>query len=317
MTEMSEQMSEQVSEKRSDQVSGQNVVAEPASGRPAPRTESPGQARRRGPGDARPGYGFLLRPRWIAFHLLVFGAVALMIWLGFWQLDRLDARREFNDTVTERIEEPPVPAADLLADMGAGADVDGTAVTVDPEGIEWRQVTATGTYLDDQVLWFNRSQNGVAGDNVLTALVTDDGTTFVVNRGFVALSADVPAPPDGRVDVLARVRLPQERRTGELTDSSDGPVAEVRRIDLDQLAAQLPGTVPPIYLDLIDSRPAITPADPLPVPAPTLDDGPHLSYAVQWFIFAGCVLVGWVLALRRSITTNRQRLAGATGTPTS
>jgi len=310
-------MSEQMSEQMSDQVSDQHGVTEPASGRPAPRTESPSPAPRGGPDGARPGYGFLVRPKWIAFHLLVFGAVALMIWLGLWQLDRLDARREFNDIVTERIEEPPVPAADLLADGGAAPGGDGTAVAVDPEEVEWRQVTATGTYLADQVLWFNRSQNGVAGDNVLTALVTDDGTTLVVNRGFVALSADVPAPPDGRVDVLARVRLPQERRTGELTDDSDGPVAEVRRIDLDQLAAQLPGTVPPIYLDLIDSRPEIIAADPLPVPAPTLDDGPHLSYAVQWFIFAGCVLVGWVLALRRSITTNRQRLAGATGTPTS
>lgn len=280
-------------------MSEQHVATEPVSDRPPA-------------GSARPGVTFLLRPKWIGFHLLVFGAVAVMIWLGLWQLDRLDARREFNDTVTERIEQPPVPAADLLTDVAPDVDGDAAAPGARPEDIEWRQVTTTGTYIDDQVLWFNRSQNGVAGDNVLTALVTDDGTTVVVNRGFVALGVDVPPPPEGQVDVLARVRLPQERQTGELTDPDEGPVTEVRRVDLDQLAAQLPGEVAPVYLDLIDARPEIAATDPLPVPPPTLDEGPHLSYAIQWFIFAGCVLIGWVLAVRRSISTNRSRISAVT-----
>ena len=241
-------------------------------------------------------YAFLLRPKWIAFHVLVFGAVVLMIWLGLWQLDRLDARRDFNDVVSERIDQPPVPATELLSGLDPAA----------ADELEWRQVTTAGTWLPAQVVWFNRSQNGVAGDNVLTALVTDDGSTIVVNRGFVQLGAEIPAAPDGRFDVLGRVRVPQERRTGELTDDADGPVDEVRRIDLDQLAAQLPGGVPPVYLDLVESRPQVTPADPLPVPPPTLDEGPHLSYAIQWFIFAACVLIGWVLAVRRSLATRRR-----------
>ena len=49
-------------------------------------------------------YGFLVRPRWIAFHLLVAGAIVLMVSLGFWQLRRLDERQAFNDTVAVRID---------------------------------------------------------------------------------------------------------------------------------------------------------------------------------------------------------------------
>jgi surfeit locus 1 family protein len=241
-------------------------------------------------------YGFLLRPKWIAFHLLVFGGVALMIWLGFWQLQRLDERREFNDTVTERTEEPPVPLLDVLA-----------SPSFDPSEAEWRAVTASGTWLADQVLWFNRSQNGRAGDNVLTPLLLEDGTVVIVNRGFVPLGTDVPAPPAVETDVIGRIRPPQVRQRGELTDGTGGPVTEVRRIDLDQLGAQLPGTVAPVYLDLVSSRPEVGPADPTPVPAPTLDDGPHLSYAIQWWIFAACVVIGWVLAIRRSISTRHQQ----------
>jgi cytochrome oxidase assembly protein ShyY1 len=244
---------------------------------------------------------FLFRPKWIAFHLLVFGTIAAMIWLAFWQLRRLDERRAFNDRVTERIDRPPVPLDQVLADGGD-----------DPASIEWRQVIVRGTYLPEQIIWFNRSQEGVAGDNVLSALVTDSGAgdpaTVVVNRGFVALGTEAPdAPPTGEVELLARVRVPQERQRGELTDASDGgePLTEVRRIDLGQLAEQLPGPVAPVYLDLIDARPELGPTDPVPVPPPTLDEGPHLSYAVQWFIFSACVLIGWVLAVRRSMR-NRQ-----------
>ena len=242
-------------------------------------------------------FSFLLRPKWIAFHLLVFGSIALMIWLAFWQLDRLDQRRAFNDLVTEQIAQPPLPLDQLLAEAGD-----------DPESIEWRQTIVTGQYLPDQILWFNRSQDGIAGDNVLTALVTEGDTTVVVNRGFVPLGADVPAAPTGETELLARVRIPQERQRGELTDATDAgaAVTEVRRIDLGQLSAQLPGEVAPVYLDLIDAIPPIGPNDPAPVPAPTLDEGPHLSYAVQWFIFATCVLVGWVLAVRRSIRSHQR-----------
>jgi surfeit locus 1 family protein len=152
---------------------------------------------------------------------------------------------------------------------------------------------------------------------VLSALA-DDGTTVVVNRGFVPLAFEVAAPPTGDTEILARVRLPQERQRGELTDpaGAGAPVVEVRRIDLGRLAAQLPGDVAPVYLDLIDSIPAVGPDDPVPVPPPTLDEGPHLSYAAQWLIFALAVLVGWVLAIRRSISTHRQAaLTAATAEP--
>ncbi len=252
-------------------------------------------------------YGFLLRPKWIAFHLLVFGSIALMIWLGLWQLDRLDARREFNDVVTERIDQPPVPLDELLAQAGGS----GTAA---PDELEWRQVLVTGTYLTDQILWFNRSQDGIPGDNVLSPLVSDEGTTVLVNRGFVPLAFTAEPPPTGTIELLARVRVPQDRQRGELTDSADrsAPVTEVRRIDLADLAQQLPAPLAPVYVDLIDARPALGPADPTPLPAPVLNEGPHLSYAAQWFIFATCVLIGWVLAVRRSIRTRRREAAATT-----
>ena len=245
-----------------------------------------------------PSFSFLLRPKWIAFHLLVVVGVGIMIWLGFWQLRRLDERQTFNAIVESRIDLPPVPLEEVLAT----AD--------DPTDLEWRQVTMSGVFEPEQIVWFNRSQGGLAGDNILAAL--DEGSAVViVNRGFVLFGTDATAAPSGGVDVLGRVRVPTSRQAGELTDAGDGPVTEVRRIDLDQLDAQIDGDVAPFYVDLIGSIPNVSDTDPVPIPAPTLDDGPHLSYAAQWFIFATSVLVGWILATRRSIRSHRREVLTA------
>ena len=246
-------------------------------------------------------YRFLFRPKWIAFHLLCLGAVFLMINLGLWQLRRLDERKEFNAEVVEQSELPPVSIDELLDDPGFS-----------PDDATWRRVTAQGVWLPQQVTVFNRSQDGLAGDNVLTALEQDNGTTVLVNRGFVPVGVDQPPAPSGEVEIIGTVRESQARRRGELTDEGLA-LTEVRRIDLDQLAPQFAGKVAPVYLDLIASDPPTDGLYPAPVPPPELDEGPHLSYAIQWFIFSVAVVVGWVLAVRRSI--NSRRTASATTPP--
>lgn len=236
-------------------------------------------------------YRFLWRPKWIAFHLLVVTGIVAMVNLGFWQLRRLDQRQEFNATVEARYDQPARPLDDLLG-------------TVGPAESEWRPVTASGTYLPDETLLVvNRSQGGRAGRNVVVPLLLADGRILVVNRGFVPLGVDAPPIPAEEVEVLGRLRPSQERRTGQLSDPAEGDLVEVQRIDLPRLAPQLPGAVVPMYLDLVASEPAETAPFPEPVATPTLGEGNHLSYAIQWFIFSIAVAVGWVLAVRRSART--------------
>lgn len=241
-------------------------------------------------------YRFLLRPRWIAFHLLVAFGVVVMINLGFWQLHRLDQRRQFNAELIERTEQAPVAFGEIVAELD-----DGTATDAD---VEWRRVTMSGTYSDDVIVEFNQSQNGAAGQNILGAFEFADGSTVIVNRGFTFLGAEPPRPPSGPVDIVGIVRTTQTRRRGELTDAAQGPLTEVRRIDVERLAPQLDGDVAPVYVQLTESRPPER--DLAAVSLPELSEGPHLSYAIQWFLFAALAVVGWVLAIRRSVTLRRR-----------
>jgi cytochrome oxidase assembly protein ShyY1 len=248
-------------------------------------------------------YRFLVSPRWIAFHLLVAVAVVVMVNLAFWQLRRLDERREFNATIEARFDAPAVGIDALLAE--AGDDLD---------SVEWRPVELHGAFVGGgDVRIVNRSQHGRAGDNVASPFRLDDGRIVVVNRGFVPLGVeDVEPEPEGEVTLIGRVHPSDVRRRGQLSDPADGVLTEAQRIDLARLAPQMPdGELLPFYVDLVEPA-----ADgfPEPIAEPELGERNHLSYAGQWFIFAACVVVGWVLAVRKSVARHRAE-AGTTAHP--
>lgn len=239
-------------------------------------------------------YRFLLRPKWLAFHLLVVAGMIAMINFGFWQLRRLDERQAFNTVIEERYDAPPLPIDELLM---PGVDLDDVA---------WRPATASGTYLvDDGILVVNRSQNGRAGVNTVVPLLLDDGRVLLVNRGFVPQTFEIPPIPGVEVEITGRLRPSQERRLGQLSDKAEGVLDEVQRLDLDRLSPQFDEPLLPMYIDLIESVPAEPEGVPEPVIAPDLSEGNHLSYAAQWFIFSMALGVGWVLAVRRSAATRR------------
>lgn len=222
------------------------------------------------------------------------GAIVLMVNLSMWQFRRLDERQTFNDRVNERIDAAPVALDDLVPSSAEiGDDV--------LDAVEWRPVEATGTYLaDEQVVVVNRSQGGIAGEMVVTPLRLDDGRILLVERGFVPLETAAAPPPEGEVTVIGRVRESQARRRGQLTDAAEGELTELQRLDIGRLADQLPAPAVPVYVELTQSEPAEAGPYPAPVLAPELTLGSHLSYAVQWIIFAICAAVGWVFAVRKS-----------------
>ncbi len=233
-------------------------------------------------------YRFLLRPKWIAFHLLVVAAIVTMLLLASWQWTRYNDRQEFVDLVETRQAAEPQPLAPLLE-------------TESPAAIRVLRVTATGEYLgDDELIQINRTQDGVNGVDAVTPFQIDGGPIVIVNRGFVADGADPPPPPEGPLTVGGTARTSQVRRTGELTDNQSGRDDEIRRIDLPLIEQRLGYEVAPVYLELIASDPP-SPEPPVPVPAPDVSGGPpHLSYAVQWCIFSIAVAAGWLLVVRRA-----------------
>jgi cytochrome oxidase assembly protein ShyY1 len=250
-------------------------------------------------------YRFALKPKWILSHVFVLVMVLGMVRAGIWQWDRLQQRKEINARVEAVQEEAPAPV-EGLAEPGDFAQ---------GRKLEYRPVTATGTYLADQsVLVDGADHEGAAGAWVLTPLKLDSGDIVIVKRGTIANPGQLDAVPDsvetptGEVTVegLARptetrpeVNLGFTKLHFERADPATGTLENMARTDLERLDQQIDGDVLPFAIALRTQDPKVTPDEPLPPNAPDLSEGSHFSYTVQWFTFSFMTVVVYALILRR------------------
>lgn len=247
-------------------------------------------------------YRFLLTPKWLAGHVLVATVVVTFVLLGFWQLDRHEQRTSRNALVAERMDAPEAELHDLTG--------------VPPDDLAYRRVEVSGRYVPgEEVLLTPRSWSGQPGHHVLTPLDTGDGRAVLVDRGWVPFELSDPpvaeaAPPSGEVDVAGLVFPDEPAARFSPALPAGEQLSTVSRADLERLQQQVELPLAPFYVLLQSQEPA---GAELPVAAdpPELTPGSHLSYAVQWFLFAAVALVGYPALARRAALEGRDAGAGA------
>ncbi len=224
----------------------------------------------------------------ILFGVLTVAAAAVCVRLGFWQLDRLAQRRAQNAIVLER----GTMALESVAAL-QGRDTTET---------HWRRVhvRAVANY-DGEVVHATRSQSGSPGVHLLTPVRPLDGawgdTAILVIRGFVYA-------PDGRTFDKAKARGEDTLEFDALVTSfpphKPGAVRmpsdarAVRVLDRDTLAALTGAPLAPFVLLALGDTTMTDITKPASVPPPSPSEGPHKSYAMQWFGFALVFVVGFV-----------------------
>lgn len=257
-------------------------------------------------------YRFAFRARWLVGSILVLLAAAVCIRLGMWQLDRLEQKRDHNRRVEQR-SALPVAALDevVAADASEAAG----------DAVEFRQVEVVGRYdTDHEVLVRSRSLDGRPGQHVVTPLVVGEEMAVLVNRGFVPFvdpEAPLPAvaePPDGEVRVEGLVRASERRGSFGPRDAGTGRLTHVSRVDVPRIQEQVPYDLFPVFVQLSGQDPAVE-TIPVALPPPELGEGPHLSYAVQWFIFATVFLAGWPVLVWRTAAERAGRGVGGDQSP--
>ena len=204
--------------------------------------------------------------------------------LGVWQMERLADRRALNAEIRAGRSAPPTRVR-TAEDIGALS--------------AFRPVVVEGTYdIEGEVLLYGRSLDGEPGHHVVTPLALDDGSGVLVVRGWVPFrieSAPVPEAAPPVRDVVVEGWLIAAERRGRSTPDSDGIV---RTLDFSGIGERLPFELAPLAIQLRDQDPPPSRL-PVPVPAAELSEGPHLSYAIQWFAFAGVAVAGAGILLRR------------------
>lgn len=235
--------------------------------------------------------------RAVSILIVAAAAATVFVRLGVWQLQRLFERRAYNTLLLARLSEPTLQVSALPADTGAG---------------HYRRAKATGVFdYAREVAWAARARRESPGVNLLTPMrVQGTDTVVLVDRGWVyspdAKSVDFrrwrerdTATVEGYVETWSEP-------CGATPEAAlppvcgDGPARALRR--LDRLAAErLVGASVAPYL-LMQTSDSVPRADSVPVraEAPVLDEGPHMGYAYQWFLFAAIALAGGIGLARQS-----------------
>ncbi|MFD5076925.1 SURF1 family protein [Streptomyces sp. NPDC058371] len=240
-------------------------------------------------------YRFLLSRQWVILTLLMLALIPTMIELGFWQLHRHEHKVALNTVISNSLAAEPVSAESLT---GPGRHVRHDDL--------YRRVTAKGTFdtAHEVVVRRRTNSDGEVGFHVLTPFVLDDGRVLVVNRGWIPANdvqtafPKVPAPAKGELTVTGRLMADETTADSGIKNVQGLPDRQVMLINSGQEAERLGKQVLGGYIE--QTSPAPKGGSPELIPDPEHSDiGPHMAYAIQWWLFSAGVPVGWVVLVRR------------------
>ncbi|MER6675643.1 SURF1 family protein [Streptomyces sp. NPDC000983] len=250
-------------------------------------------------------YRFLLSRQWVILTLAALLLIPAMIRLGIWQMHRYDERTARNQLVSAALSADPVPVERLTSP--------GHTVT---SAERYRTVTAKGRFDTDDEVVVRRRTNGddEIGYHVLTPFVLNDGKVLLVNRGWIPADRtsqtafpEVPAPPAGELTVTGRLMPDETTEASGIKNLQGLPDRQIMLIDSAREARRLDAEVLGGYLVLTSPDPEGDTPQQLGEPGDE-DAALNYAYAIQWWLFAAGVPVGWVVLVRRE---RRDRLARA------
>jgi cytochrome oxidase assembly protein ShyY1 len=241
------------------------------------------------------GWQFLRTGRWIAYLAAAIVFALICAGLALWQFDRGREASADNHLYSANFAAATVPLTIALP----------TLSSYSPDQV-WRAVSAHGTWdASHQYYLRNSVRSGETGFDVITAFRTDSGATLFVDRGWVAASgngtqpAARPAPPDGDVDLVARLQ-PSQAKRGEGGISGH----QIESVDLAELGPNVGGKVYSAAWGVIVSpRSSAQGLARIQATPPAEGVGYHYSYLVQWILFA---LIGFFLFFRGAVREYRR-----------
>ncbi len=194
---------------------------------------------------------------------------------------------------------PRVPLPPISLDDSA------SAATLNAASADNRRVRVTGRYDHaGEVVIRGQSEQGVPGVRIVTPFRPLRGdTAILVHRGFVtsgdARSVDLASLDEEGVRTVTGIAFTAATNGKGGEPRSEGGVLTWRRLDLAALRTRLP--YPIQSWTILQTPDSALPRLPRRDDPPELDDGPHLSYAIQWFSFAVTALVvGSIIGFRKT-----------------
>jgi surfeit locus 1 family protein len=229
-----------------------------------------------------------MRPRFFIPAFLIIATLALLITLGFWQLDRADEKRAIEDQVANA----NANIAELITDVDLLSEK------------EYYHVHLQGSYVGDkQFIYDNQIVDQISGYYVLTPFVLKgDSRAILINRGFI--------PWNGRRDQIADIDI--GAKIAEVKVQISKPVKRME-LKASEITQDFPVLVQALDVDEMSAIASLDFANIVGLLGPESENGfvrkwdpytgsieRHIGYAIQWFLMALVLsIIGTLLALKQ------------------
>lgn len=232
--------------------------------------------------------------RWLAWLVLASLFAVACVFLSQWQFSRRAEAVARIELVQNNFDQALAPIGSLTSPFEAKN--------------EWRPVELEGRFLvSDAFLVRNRPFNGAAGFLQFIPFETKDGTLVAVETGWLPSGNEqdepdlVPLPTEETVKIWGRIRPTEPKST---KDAPTGQLASVNSSMLFEKAGLSGQTLDSVYIRLGESY---RPGEVLPkvLGKPDLNEGNHLSYAMQWILFALMAFGALWWAVRQELRIRR------------
>jgi surfeit locus 1 family protein len=227
----------------------------------------------------------------ILLTVLSTAALAVLIGLGLWQLQRLQWKEGLIAQIEARVKAEPVLLKEAVAQARAGEDV------------SYLRVRVEGRFDNANERYLFAVSDGTPGWHVITPLATPDGEVVLVDRGFVPDALRDPAArPQGELnDAVTMTALARPPETQGLF-VPDNEIERNRWFwrDLKAMTGSMFGDgakdVAPFFLEA--ERSGVPGGWPRGGESRLDLPNNHLQYAITWFLLALCLVVIYVLYMR-------------------
>ena len=221
-------------------------------------------------------------------------AVVFLVSLGNWQMRRLAWKEGLIAAIAARAHSEPVPLAQAEERAGRGEDIEYARVKVDGQLINEHEIHL---YAFDETYG--------PGYQVITPLRLADGSSVLVNRGFVPEDLREPAKRQagqqgGTVDIVGLVRAPEPKRMFVPDNDVARNVWYWRDVDAMAAAALGPEAARAHHV-IVDAEATPAPSGGWPKGGVTRLElsNRHLEYALTWYGLAAA-LIGVFVAFAAS-----------------
>ena len=188
---------------------------------------------------------------------------AVLIWLGVWQVQRMQWKNGVLDQIAAMVVSDPValPTAPTEADD------------------KYRPVLVDGRFTGAFVEVLAGEGGAVPGVRIIEAFEVDDGRRVLIDRGYLGQEARAIPRPAHAAQVVGNLHWPQDADSYTPPPDSKSGLWFAR--DLPAMAAKL-GTEPILIVARLPTGDGI---DPVPVDTSNIPNN-HWGYAIQWFSLA-------------------------------